>query len=340
MKKYAVWNNKGGVGKTFLTFVIATEYAQLHPEKHVVVIDMCPQANVSEILLGGNSLGAKNLEEILSNSSLTYRKSIGGYFDSRFSNPDSKTGAETDFVIDVADFAKELPKNLHLVCGDPSLELQVQSINQLASIGLPENRWNNIHRWVIDLQDAISNRWNEQVVFFIDCNPSFATYTAQAIVAASRLIVPCTADGSSARALDNMAQLIYGQGTPKAYAKTNFYSRAKEASLSLPLLHLIALNRATVSRDRPAKAFQAMYDSIKKRAAKLQQNRPDIFTPRIKSFVEMPDAHTVAIVSCYFAKPLKKIAVGSYDLGGQKTQVNPEPLERYIQALDSLVKLI
>lgn len=53
MKKYCIWNNKGGVGKTFLTYLLATEYAKNNPSQQVVVVDMCPQANVSEILLGG-----------------------------------------------------------------------------------------------------------------------------------------------------------------------------------------------------------------------------------------------------------------------------------------------
>jgi Mrp family chromosome partitioning ATPase len=39
---YALWNNKGGVGKSTITFHLATRYAQLHPERHVVVVDMCP----------------------------------------------------------------------------------------------------------------------------------------------------------------------------------------------------------------------------------------------------------------------------------------------------------
>ena len=49
---YTIWNNKGGVGKTTLTFHIATQYAKTHPTDRVVVIDMCPQANVSSALLG------------------------------------------------------------------------------------------------------------------------------------------------------------------------------------------------------------------------------------------------------------------------------------------------
>ncbi len=38
--RYAVWNNKGGVGKTFLTFVLGTEIARRKPTEHVIVADM------------------------------------------------------------------------------------------------------------------------------------------------------------------------------------------------------------------------------------------------------------------------------------------------------------
>jgi cellulose biosynthesis protein BcsQ len=40
--KYAVWNNKGGVGKSFVTFITACEYAREHPDKLAVIVDMCP----------------------------------------------------------------------------------------------------------------------------------------------------------------------------------------------------------------------------------------------------------------------------------------------------------
>src|SRR6267154_1560581 len=79
--RYAVWNNKGGVGKTFLSFVLATEIAQ---ERHcpVLLVDMCPQANLSEIVLGGNGIGSERLEVLIKE-----RKTVGGYFDSRIESP-------------------------------------------------------------------------------------------------------------------------------------------------------------------------------------------------------------------------------------------------------------
>ena len=38
MKKYAIWNNKGGVGKAFLSFGLATEYAKSNPSTNVLII--------------------------------------------------------------------------------------------------------------------------------------------------------------------------------------------------------------------------------------------------------------------------------------------------------------
>ena len=98
--KYCIWNNKGGVGKTFLTYLLATEYSKKHPDKEVIVVDMCPQANVSEILLGGNGIGQANLESCFSKD-LT----IASYIKKRFSDSKSSLlGSETTYFIKVNDF--------------------------------------------------------------------------------------------------------------------------------------------------------------------------------------------------------------------------------------------
>ena len=46
---YSFYNNKGGVGKTTLCQNAAAMYAESHPDKQVLVIDLCPQANISQI---------------------------------------------------------------------------------------------------------------------------------------------------------------------------------------------------------------------------------------------------------------------------------------------------
>ena len=125
--RYAVWNNKGGVGKTFVTFITACEYARQHPDKRVVIVDMCPQANISEVVLGGNGRGAKELDKLL--AATPNRHTIGGYFDERISSPHKMTGNETNYILRACDFNSHLDENVYLIAGDPSLEIQAESLS-------------------------------------------------------------------------------------------------------------------------------------------------------------------------------------------------------------------
>lgn len=70
-QSYAIWNNKGGVGKSTITFHVASRYAETNPNVNVLVLDLCPQANASMMLLGGGLL-ARML------SSRTVRKRLLG----------------------------------------------------------------------------------------------------------------------------------------------------------------------------------------------------------------------------------------------------------------------
>lgn len=337
--RYAVWNNKGGVGKTFITFIMAAEYASDHPDKIVVVIDMCPQANVSEILLGGNGKGADTLSSLLAK---TPRQTIGGYFDQRITQPHAKTGTEINYLMDVFSFNEKAPRNLYLVAGDPSLELQAQAINQIAAQSLPADAWKNVHSWVLDLVEAITAQYSS-AVFFIDCNPSFSAYTELALVAADRLIIPCTADGSSARAIDNVGQLLYGVNVPPSYATANFEAKAKNYGMALPHIHLVPLNRSTQFDKKASRAFGAMYEEIKSRIATLQRKIPTRFSLPSNlgsAFLDIPDAHSVSVVASHLGLPLGDIRVRRYNVHGTATQVNEEPLERYNTALKQLVALL
>ncbi len=57
--RYGIRNNKGGVGKTFLSFISGAEYAKTREDSQVILVDMCPQANLSEITLDGNGKGKR-----------------------------------------------------------------------------------------------------------------------------------------------------------------------------------------------------------------------------------------------------------------------------------------
>ena len=333
--RYAIWNNKGGVGKSFLTFVFASEYASKNPDKTVYVIDMCPQANVSEIFLGGNGNGTKVLSDILGKSG-EKRQTVGGYFDSRIVQPHAKTGNETNFSIHPCDFNSNIPNNLYLVAGDPSLEVQAEAINQIANQSLPAESWRNVHSWLADLCSALQNS-NPNSTFFIDCNPSFAAYTELSIVAADKLIVPCSADGSSARAIDNIAQLVYGHGVPEQYSGAMFSSRLKKECLAPPSIGLIVFNRSTQYNQKASQAFGAMFEEIKRRAKKLLEHEPMARGNEGNYFFDIPDTHSVAIVASHEGKPIRSITVGKYRVFDKEPQVNGPPLQRYAEAVNAVV---
>lgn len=42
INSYALWNNKGGVGKSTISFHLSMRYAEIHSNVKVLAIDLCP----------------------------------------------------------------------------------------------------------------------------------------------------------------------------------------------------------------------------------------------------------------------------------------------------------
>jgi chromosome partitioning protein len=207
MSTYALWNNKGGVGKSYLTFQIACEYARTHPTKNVLVVDVCPQANASSMLLGGITQGEKALDQLGSGNP---RRTISGYIRERIASPYHNPQVGADYLLQVHSVNPEVPTNLFLIPGDEELEILSSRVTHAAAPG-PDDAWTKVHLWLSDLIHDVSKRWNvPAITVFIDCNPSFGVYTELAMAAADRLIIPFSADGSSRRAVRSVLALLYG----------------------------------------------------------------------------------------------------------------------------------
>jgi cellulose biosynthesis protein BcsQ len=130
MITYGFWNNKGGVGKSFLCFVAASEYAHLHPETDVYVIDLCPQANLSETLL-------TNPEAFHKLMTRTPRATVAGYLEARLNSPFRMIPDVSPFVCRPRDFNENLPENILLACGDNLLEIISEAIRQTSQLSIP-----------------------------------------------------------------------------------------------------------------------------------------------------------------------------------------------------------
>ncbi|MFS8083486.1 MAG: ParA family protein [Ginsengibacter sp.] len=334
--KYAFWNNKGGTGKTSLAFQSITRYAEKHPNKKVLAIDICPQANLSELLLGG--LNHKGSEKLLERQGLVPRCSLGGYFQLRLPSPYTPPVFNAhDFITTPSAYNAAIPLNIDLVCGDPLLELQANAVNTLANQLIPgTNAWVAIIDWLKTFLEQLNAEYD---TVFMDCNPSFSLYTQIALATTDRIILPVMADDSSRRAIQNAFSLIYGLKLPsEIYASYAFATKLKEAGRTLPKVHLIAKNRITQYMGA-ASAYAAVLLAIQKDIQSLIKTNPDIFTfgSAEEGFVEIRDFQTTGVVAFAKGMPFSKLIPGKQAINGHRVQVKEDYRQNSIKSIESLV---
>jgi cellulose biosynthesis protein BcsQ len=335
-KVYAFWNNKGGTGKTSLAFQSITRYAELHPSKRVLAVDLCPQANLSELMLGG--LNNKGSEKLLERQGQTPRCSIGGYFQLRLPSPYAPpTFRSMDYVSAPNSYNKAIPANISLVCGDPLLELQANAVNTLASQIIPgTNAWVAVIDWLRHFLDQLKDEFD--TVFF-DCNPSFSLYTQIALASANRIILPVMADDSSRRAIQNAFSLIYGLKLPsEIYASYMFATKLQQADRPLPQVHIIVKNRITQYMGS-ASAYAAVLEAIEQDVKSLMKTNQQLFTfdSIDQGFVEIRDFQTTGVVAFAKGQPFSQVRAGKQAINGHRVQVKEDYLENCKDALESLV---
>lgn len=364
MTAYAFWNNKGGVGKSFLSFVAATEYARTYPDTDVYVIDLCPQANVSEMLLLNSEILVntsdqmsifdydvvrENFDPIHKLIGKTPRSTVAGYLEARLNSPFKPIENVSPYVCRPRDFNAKIPVNLQLVCGDYLLEILSEAIRQTSQLAIPVDAWKQVLSWIKDLISALRKQsGNRDTLFILDCNPSFSIYTQLALAAAENLVVPFTPDDSSRRALENVVALLYGHGIsdPKiaTYARINFANRAREEDLDVPKLHTFVSNRVTVYRRKASKAFEAVNEAIKVTLDDLHKDHHQIYAnPKelpSERLMEIPDYHSACVVMTVKGIPLGSLQAGPNWIHDKQVQLNSEPLEEYRKALTEFVSYL
>ena len=336
MTIYGFWNNKGGTGKTSLAFQSACFYATAHPNERVLVIDMCPQANISELLLGG--LVNDGSENLLRQQGKTPRASIGGYFELRLPAPYSVPNFEPrDFITTPHHFNRQIPRNIDLVCGDPLLELQANAMSTLANTQVPGiNTWLRVVDWLRDLLGPVREEYE---TIFIDANPSFSLYTQIALSVADSLVLPVMADDSSRRAVQNSFSLIHGLKLPSPiYATYNFASRLTGEGRTLPTARLVVRNRMTQYMG-DASAYAAVLRAIEKDVKGLLETNPEIFefASIDDGFLSVRDFQTVGVVASARGCPINRLSAGKLDVKGRRVQVNEDQRQNCVKAIKELV---
>jgi len=351
MSVYGLWNNKGGVGKSYLTFQIACEYASTHPTQKILVLDMCPQANASSMLLGGMVDGETALNDL---STVEPRRTIAGYVRERLSSPYHSPGGGAAYLTQVATKNGRVPSNLFLVTGDEELEVLAARVSN-ANIPGPDDAWGKVHLWLRDLINDIFESWNvEDSTVFIDCNPSFGIYTELALTASDRLIIPFSADGSSKRAVRTVLSLLYGVVRRSGAERSEFYRKSNELRLRIPKIYCYVGNRMTQANLNSAKAFRTVVNEIGNEIWSVWQSNPSEFqihpsgspvpTTR-KAFKDMfqseiVDANTASVVSGALGYPIVSMHSGNQTVAGRQIMVNQSQLDRQQPNMRELVAKI
>jgi cellulose biosynthesis protein BcsQ len=322
--------------------VAASEYAHLYPETDVYVIDLCPQANVSETLLVDPTI----LRSLISRKP---RATVAGYLEARLNSPFRMIKDVSPYICRPSEFNDDLPENLLLVCGDNFLEIISEAIRQTSQLAIPIDTWSQVLNWIRDLTVRLrENSGDRDAIFMIDCNPSFAIYTQLALVAAEHVVVPFTADERSRRAIENVVALLYGYGTRKRdakiriYAPLNFSKSAKAQGVNIPKLHTFVGHRATrymekASREAVSTTIKETMDQLHKRHRQIYANPKELPS---QHFIEIPDYHSACVVATTTGTPLYKLKPGPRDFLGTRVQLNKEPLEQYRDALAKFVSCL
>jgi len=337
--KYAFWNNKGGTGKTSLCFQSICRFAETHKEQRILVIDACPQANLSELLLGG--LTGQGSQRLLQMHGAVPRRSIGGYFQIRLPSPyNVPSFRPQDFISTPSNVNGFIPRNVDLVCGDPLLELQSNAINALSNTQIPgTNTWIAVVDWLNDLLALLQSSYD---TIFIDCNPSFSIYTQIALAAADRLVFPVMADDSSRRAVQNALSLVYGLSLPSPiYATYAFNTKLLRAGRSLPQVHLIAKNRITQYMG-PASAYAAVLIAIDNDVGALLSTHPHLFTfvDIAQGSAEIRDFQTTGVVAFAKGLPFSHLKSGKQTINTHRVQVKEDYRQQVMTSVNNMVAML
>ena len=337
MERVIFWNNKGGTGKTTLAFQLLTEYANQNKEKKILVIDVCPQANLSELLLGGLNQGGSAI--LLMRQGATPRATIGGYFQMRLPSPYSApTFNPKDYLTKPHQYNEYIDENIDLLCGDAMLELQSNAISTLANNQIPgTNTWVAIINWLNDFIQPIENEYD---VVFLDANPSFSMYTQIAIATSTKVILPVMADDSSRRAIQNAFSLIYGLKLPsEIYSKYAFAEKLKEVNMPLPKVYMVLKNRLTQYMGA-ASAYATVLNEIDKDPPQLLETYPSIFEFDCitDGIIDVRDFQTTGVVAAARGCPFQELKAGRLEVMGKRVAVREEYRQNYIKNINLIVR--
>lgn len=349
---YAFYNNKGGVGKTTLAQNAACLYAENNPEKLVLVIDLCPQANISQFLLGGGHTGYTANQRL---QTLATRRNIVGFMDWVLAGNSGFTSLPGSYLTQVAPHNTNVAENLYLIAGDSFLESLTLALNFATMNPANIYAWKEYVTAIRRLCDLeLQNSDYEEMTVFIDCNPSFSIYTQMALVSSDALVIPMMADFSSLEGIKGILMLLYGKYPSAAvrnYANkvVTFARQIQQFQLPLPKIFELPFNNFTTNLG-VATAFDSVREELidfvyQQYVADASIFWPASSPPKNQTAFEslyvsnVKDFHTAGKVSSSLGIPLHRLPSQNNYMMPNGDNVNI-PKKNYEQSLDHITEFV
>lgn len=183
----SVFNNKGGVGKTTITWNLGDTLSRRG--KKVLLIDFDPQCNLSIAVLGTN-----NFREVLEK-----QETIREYLQPFLQNMGEKRLFTHKGLCP--------HENLDLVAGNFWLNVYSESLNVgndlLSGTGIV--KYIALYQFVHELEKQNNIKYD---YIFIDLPPSFGSLVRVSIYSSNYIIIPCTSDTFSAYCVGLIGQML------------------------------------------------------------------------------------------------------------------------------------
>ena len=183
-KILAISTLKGGVGKSTTTMMISDALSLYH-EKRVLIVDLDPQANVSQMVLSYQGLeNARSAEQTITNwveaLGLKDSQQFFAYVNSSISDLKELSSKNTSVF--------GASGNLSIVPSTPELRFKEIAFDQ-ASFD-PNDSTTSVAKMVSHLKVAVSSMGDSIDVVIFDCPPSFSTFCQAALKVSHAIISP------------------------------------------------------------------------------------------------------------------------------------------------------
>lgn len=338
MKTIAIFNNKGGVGKTTFCANLATHFAKNH-NKRVLVLDLDPQANITHYMLG---------DEVASDIIAPYYdRTIQKVENTIVDAFDNYEVGESTINTDISPIHCERFE-AHLIAGNPFLasyeDILSKKWNELSD---PDNvSGMRISNWIHTILCTHQNNFDYAL---IDLSPSLGAINRTALLASDYFISPMSCDIFSLVAIKNIRQW-FDKWIP--YYNSRFESFTIEKQHIFERLRTNLKNMVTIDHGFLGYTLQS-YISRKDakgnvRTTHSYQRIIDNFEPEIESNLssfkrleigdvsnlnlgEIPHMFGILALSQFVGAPIANLNSSDGMAGSQYTQA-----KNYIKAFNSI----